>query len=429
MTTFAEISSTAVADVQESFKRVYLMAVDAVPESTPLTAQLNRSKKFKAGPDGLFFAVKLETGGPVANVPDAKLLPKPGSPKRKQGKVGLAHTYTVIAVGGQSIPLTEENRQAFVSNLQDNLDDGLIRVRNDIERQYHGTGDGVLCVVETIVSAPVYDVHKPYGVGSAAGSAGPGTMLLIEDMVIAFVDPAAPTTERDRGTISSIDTALEQITMDAVMAGAVIGDEVVLCNDPAATGTDAVTNADNEAAGLLAVTATGDVFENIDGAVFRRWNGTVMDNGGTLRPVTEKLLATLEARVRAKSQRQSTLHYTTRGISIDLQDQLAGLRRFSGESTKLKGGYMGLMLGQRMVLEGDWCPKGHWFALNVDQDVVGMADLVPMGYVDLDGAKLHRIEGRHAYRSDLWFPHEALWFMRSAQGVLTDLNDDNTIIR
>ena len=58
-----------------------------------------------------------------------------------------------------------------------------------------------------------------------------------------------------------------------------------------------------------------------------------------------------------------------------------------------------------------------------------MMDLVKMGYVDLDGAKLHRVEGRHAYRSDLWFPHNAIWFRRNAQGVTSGHTDDNTIVR
>ncbi|TNF80480.1 MAG: phage major capsid protein [Gammaproteobacteria bacterium] len=421
---YADIATTAVADVQETFKRVYLMALDAVPDATPLTAQLNRSKKFRAGPDGLYFNVKLETGGAVANVSDGKLLPRPTHPQRKQGKVGLAHTYTVVAVGGQSIPLTEENRQAFVSNLQDNLEDAMIRVRNDLERQYNGDGLGILAVVETVASAPTYDVHKPYGITAA----GPGTMLFIEDMDIAAINPSGGA-ERDRQKVTDVDVDNEQITTGAAITGAVIGDYLVLCNDVTATGTDAENNYQSEATGILSVAATGDTFENIDGTAYRRWNGVVMDNGGTTRKVTEKLLAVLEARLKAFSGRKPNLHYTTRGISIDLQDQLAGLRRFSGETATLKGGYEGLQIGGRTVLEGDWCPKQHWFCLNTDRDAVGMADLVPMGFVDLDGAKLHRVEGRHAFRADLWFPHEALWFMRSCQGVLKDLEDDQTIVR
>ena len=130
-TQYDDIATTAVADVQETFKRVYLMAVDAVPEATPLTAQMKRTRKFKGAPDGLYFNAKLETGGKVANVPDSKLLPKASRPRRKQGKVTLAHTYTVVAIGGQGIPLTEDTKNAFVSELEDQLEDGMTRVKND----------------------------------------------------------------------------------------------------------------------------------------------------------------------------------------------------------------------------------------------------------------------------------------------------------
>lgn len=424
MTDFADIATTAVADVQETFKRVYLIAADAVPDATPLTAQLNRTRKFRGGPDGLRFNVKLETGGAVANVGDGLLLPRPTRPQRKTGNVGLAHTYTVVAIGGQSIPLTDDTRNAFVSNLEDQMEDGMTRVKNDLEREYNGDGLGILALLETVASAPTYDVYKPYGVTSA----GPGTMLFIEDMDIAAINPATGA-ERDRQKITGVDPDNEQITTGAALSGAQIDDYVVLCNDVGATGTDQDTNYQSEASGILAWTGSGDTFEGIDGGAYRRWNGVVMDNSGTARPITEKLVAQLEARIKAKSGRKPNLSYTTRGISIELQDQLAGLRRFTGETTKLRGGYDGVSIGGRTILEGDWCPKQHYFALNTERDVVGMADLVKMGYVDLDGAKLHRIEGRHAYRADLWFAHEALVFLRSAHGVLKDLEDDQEIVR
>lgn len=421
---YDEIASTAVADVQETFKRVYLEAVDAVPDATALTAQMRRTRKFRAGPDGLYFNAKLETGGAVANVPDGKLLPTASRPQRKTGKVGLSHTYTVIAVGGQSIPLTDNNRDAFVSNLQDQMDDAMIRVKNDVERQYNGDTQGILCVVETVAGAPTYGAQNPYGVANG----GLGCMLLIEGMEVAIINPSGGA-ERGRATIASVDQDAETFTLDGSVAGTTIGDYVVLCNTVTATGTDKATNYQAESNGILAVTQSGDQFENIDGATYRRWNGVRETNGGTLRDVTEKLIATLRAKTRAKSGKAPTLYYTTPGISIIMQDQLAGLRRFTGETVKLRGGYEGLQIGNKTVIEGDWCAKGHLFALNFESEVAGMVDLVPMGFVDLDGAKLHRAEGRHAYRADLWFPHQAIWFQRAAQGVITDLNDDTSITR
>jgi hypothetical protein len=422
----SDISTTAVTDVSETFKRIYLMAVDAIPDITPLTAQFERARKFRAGPDGLYFHVKLETGGAIANVPDGVLLPRPTAPIGRQGKLDIVHTYTTLAIGGQSIPLTKQNRQAFFANLEAQMEDALSRVRFDLERQYNGDGLGILCELETVASAPVYDVRYPYHVTGA----GPGTMLIVEDMDVALINPADGS-ERDRATITAVDYDAEQITVDSAFANDEIGDWVVLCNipDAGAAAADQVNNYQSEANGLLAAIASGDTFENIAGGTFRRWNSVVMDNSGTARAITEKLIAQLEARIKAKSQRKPNLFYTTRGISIELQDQLAGLRRFTGETTTLRGGYDGVVIGGRTILEGDWCPKQHFFALNTDRDVVGMLDLVQMGFVDLDGAQLHRLEGRHAFRADLYFPHNAVYFMRSAMGVLKDITDDAGIVR
>jgi hypothetical protein len=136
--------------VSETFKRVYVEAADAIPDATPLTAQLNRTRKFKGAPDGLYFNVKLETGGAVANVGDGGHAAAPSRPKNKTGKSSLCHTYTVVAVGGQSVPLTEDTRNAFVSNLENQLEDGMTRVQNDLERQYNGDGLGILCTLLTV---------------------------------------------------------------------------------------------------------------------------------------------------------------------------------------------------------------------------------------------------------------------------------------
>lgn len=419
---YADIATTAVAEVQSLFKRVYLKALDAVPNSVPLTAQLNRTKNVKAGPDGLYFNVKLETGGKVANVPDGKLLPKASRPIRRTGSASLAHTYTVVGIGGQSIPLTSDTRNAFVANLKDQTQDAFTRVRLDLERQYNGDGDGILGLFETVASAPVYDIHQPYGISGA----GPGTMLLIEGMEVACINPAGPT-ERDRQTITDVDVDNEQFTAGASFTGAVIGDYLVLCNDVDATGTDAVTNHLSEAAGINAVVATGDTFETIDQTLAgnRRWGATVVASSGL---ITEKKIANLEAKVMAASGDSPDFYYTTRGIVIEMQDQLAGLRRAT-MSADLKGGYKGLFINDRKVMPGDWCPKGHFFALCTKSEYVGMVDLVPLGMVDLDGATLHRVEGRHAYRADCWVPHEAIWYKRSCHGKITGLTDDDTIVR
>lgn len=420
---YADIATTAVADVQSTFKQVYLMAVNSVPDATTLSAQFKRTRKFKIAPDGLTFNAKLETGGKVANVPDGKLLPKASRPQRKQGKANAAYTYTVIAVGGQSLPLTEDNRNAFVSNLEDQMEDAMTRVRLDLERQLNGDGRGILCLLETVVGAPTYGAYQAYGLATPAGA--PGTLLLVEGMEVAFINPADGT-ERGRSTITAVDASADTFTTAAAPAGGAIGDYVVLCNDVDATGSDLANNYLTESAGIQAVCNSADTFEAIDGTAYRRWNSPRLNAAGA--SVTEKLLATEEAKARAKSGKKPNLHYTTPGISIDLQDSLAGLRRLT-EKKKLSGGYEGLDINGRTVIEGDYAPKGTWFQLNTDEDCVGMMDLVKMGFVDVDGAKLHRMEGRHAYRADLFVPHGPIWFSRAAHRMIHNLADDTSITR
>jgi hypothetical protein len=217
----ADQATLVAQEVIDTFKEVYLDALDAIPDATPLTAQLAKTTKVEGAADTLTFNVKLQTGGAVANVGDGQKLPRPSRGKRKKGKTGLAHTYTVIAVGGQSIPLTKKTRNAFVSNLEEQLEDGMERVKFDLERQYNGDGRGILCLIETVGGAPVYGVNRPYGYVYTQDV--PGTQLLIEDMDVAVINPGTGL-ERGRSKINSIDFTNDTVTLAGAVAGAAIGD-------------------------------------------------------------------------------------------------------------------------------------------------------------------------------------------------------------
>jgi hypothetical protein len=63
------------------------------------------------------------------------------------------------------------------------------------------------------------------------------------------------------------------MTLSAAVAGAAIGDLVVLCNDVGATGTDkSTTTASSRRASSPSPTPAS--FENIAGATYRRWRAT-----------------------------------------------------------------------------------------------------------------------------------------------------------
>lgn len=424
-TDFADIAGLEDPEVQETFKRGYVKSVDAINDSNVLTAQMGRTEKYEPSPGGIYFYPKLETGGSVANVHDGGDMPTASRPRGKQGRVDLVSTYTTILVGGQSILLTKSTRNAHVSNLESQLTDGVFRTKIDVERQYNSDGRGILCVVETISGAPTYGVHKNAGYDNA----GAGTMSLMEGMIIAFVNPSGGA-ERGRTVIAEggVNADDDEMTTTTTVGGVQIGDYVVRVNTVASSGENKATNYLLEANGIKGWVKRGDTFEGISGGDFSRWNGIDMSNSGTLRRISQRLIATLEQRIYAASGKMPTFHYTTPGLVIDMQDQLAGQMRYDGQQTTLKAGYPALMLGTRKVAVGSMCLKGHWFALHME-DSVGMLDLVKPGYIDADGAKLHRVEGKHAYRADLYYPHNAIVFRRNAQGCISDLEDDNTIVR
>jgi hypothetical protein len=261
--------------------------------------------------DTLTFNVKLQTGGAVANVGDGQKLPRPSRVSGRKGKTGLAHTYTVIAVGGQSIPLTKKTRNAFVSNLEEQLEDGMERVKFDLERQYNGDGRGILCLVETIGGAPTYGANRRTATRTRRPC--PGTQLLVEDMDVAVINPG--TGARARPIEDQLDRLHRRHRhAGRRVAGAAIGDFVVLCNDNARRpGLDGRVDQLPERIERNRRGHRIGTFENIDGTISVAGRRSTSTWPARIRGEGRSRLSTRASRA---SGPEAELYYTTRGIVI-----------------------------------------------------------------------------------------------------------------
>jgi len=183
-----------------------------------------------------------------------------------------------------------------------------------------------------------------------------------------------------------------------------------------------------EAQGILKGVAAG-ALQTITHSL---WEGVVMDNSGTLRDITDPLVMTLIARIRAVSKRTPNIAVTRPGVILKYSEIFLPLRRIDGQDMQLVGGFKPIAAivhggGTIPVVEDLDCPNSRLFLLTTDS--LRMADLVGTEWADLDGAQFDRIVGKDGIEGYIRKYWQLIWVQRNANGVLSDVQDITTIDR
>lgn len=419
-------SHLADSKFQETWQEAYDEYYTSVPDNNILSAAIPGAKNYKLGEDGsVTFMVELSHGGSGGTVPDGARNVAPGRPINKKGKTKLVWHQDSFQIGGQTLALAENSVANFVDVVEQNYNALLSRSADDMERQANGDGRGILCVLSAVVGAPTYGVEKPYG-----QEVGNGTMLLREEMPVAVVSPAGVL--RGTGVIDTFDETNETFTTTAAIAGAVVGDLVVRVNGASYTGTDLVHGLDKEANGVMQFTGRGDVCMAIDGAEHRRWNGVQMGNGGTLRPITEALVSSLDRRCKINAAgavaQRVPYHYTSDGLQLKLAEEIAARLRTAGSTKVMVGGFEYTEINGTRIATSPIAPRGQYRVLDFGKKSIGKLKLDgPQGFIGGGRGKaaLRYREDYNVVQSVFERPHNNILHRRSTQGVLMDLTDDN----
>lgn len=407
---------------KDYFTNVYVQLVN--PE-TPLKAQFSKLENAQFTGKKWIFGVKTQIGGGSANAGANKSLPAASQGQYDQGEATVVRTYTRMALDGLAIEVTKKQTGSFRPALAEVMSDRLQAHDLEVNRQLFSNGDGVLFGITTGSSGASATQTPGTGVSGAVGdygltNGGSGLRHIYVGDVLEFYDSATLATKRAGGpfTVSAVDTSAGTITISATCDTS-DGDVGVR----ATADTDNITA--TEANGLTKSVASSGTFEAIP-ATYQGWKSIVLDNGGSLRDISDSLVMQMIETIRSRSRLVPDLVVTRPGIVLKYSEIFLPLRRLDGQDVQLKGGYKPLAAiihagGSIPVIGDNDCPNCRMFFLNTG--AFRMADLVGTEWADMDGATFDRVTDKDSIEGYIRKYWNLITVQRNANGVLKDLND------
>lgn len=246
------------------------------------TILLKRLEKNEEDVGGKAAVVPLHTSrnSGVGARADGGTLPTAGNQGYRSATYNCAYNYGRIQVSGPTIAASRKNKYAFVRAVDAEIEGMIKDLKDDINRQLHGNGTGVLCLV-----------NGDPATGTTLTCDTPGTMYLQKGMKIQLVDPASTTAGDFRANVGT-KTILAKTSGTSV--------EVTSSFHADAADNDLVVREGNyrlEMMGLKGIVATADPGTNFSvGGIARAttgnefWKAQVVANSGNSRKLSLDLM-------------------------------------------------------------------------------------------------------------------------------------------
>lgn len=358
------------------------------------------------------FGMKKGVGGGASNAGANKSLPDAASGTFDQGKANVVRTYTRMALDALAIEVTKKRDGSYRPALAEIMSDRLEAHDLESNRQLWCNGDGKMALIGgTPGASATQTLQKDYGLTNG----GPGTRHAYEGDTLAVYTTGGVLIGRK--VVLSIDHDAGTVEFDSSITTTATTNFV----------TKSTADDDNytagEVAGLAKAISTTSPYQDITDNV---WRSIVNSNSGTLRPLTDGMVMTMFAKIRARSRKTPNLIATTPGVILKYSEVFLPLRRIDGQETQLKGGYKPIKEiihggGNTPVIEDVDCPSSRMFFITTSSFC--MADLVGTEWADLDGAQFDRVTGKDAIEGYIRRYWQLIGKQRNANGVIEDLEE------
>lgn len=394
-------------------KDVYGDINEQINQETPALDGIKSTAKNidKTGGAGIRFVAHVGRNvGMGARLEDEDL-PEAGRQQYVDGRTGLKSLYGAVRLTGQIMSQASQNYQAFADVAGEEVE----RIRNDLakdqNRQVYGDGNGTLATLT---------------------AASTGTTLTVDDVKyfrtwkgriidVLAVNTLTNTVPTPRNTYSikvvSVNRNNSTITVDVAVAGAAVGDKIVIADRSASGGSNSWGK---EWTGLSAmVSDTRPVF-GIDPAVEPEWQSIVRDisSGGTPGTLTEEDLIDMSTDIREGGE-YPTVMLTTHKVLKAYWRDLEGKRTYVNK-VALEGGMSSVSFESEfgaIPFKADYdAPKGQVFFLN--QGKINLNTNKGWEWIDEDGSKWKQVPRRDAFVAYLRSYSELSTYRRNTHGLL-----------
>lgn len=350
---------------------------------------------------------------------EAGQLPAPQAQGYADEYVNLRYHYGSIQVTGQTIRAMASNATSYIRAVKGEMDGVTNDLRRDFGRQIFGTSDGVIAKTGTTTASATVQL------ANAAYPNGTSQVQVRQFEVGMFVDigtVANPTLIASNQKISAVDTTNLTITIPTAVTTTTSHRVFRQGNGGASGGVG-----QSELTGFQTVIASSGAYFNIDPATYPIWACYTDGNSGTLRSITEVMIAKAAQQTRIKAGTDIDTWVVSDGVDRAYANLLLSLKRYPGpEATTLRGGYSMLPISaagvrnQSMTWDRD-SPANTAFGLNTSHWAEYQAS--DWDWMQEDGNVLQRLLTSDAYQATLFKYAEIGTDKRNAHCIITDLTE------
>lgn len=361
---------------------------DQINNSTILMKRLEKNEEDVEGSEAVVPLHTARNSGVGARA-DGGALPTAGHQGYAAARYECKYNYGRIKVTGPTIKASKTNKGAFIKAIDAEIQGMAKDLKDDINRQLHGDGTGILCIV-----------NGDPATGTTLTVDNPGAMYLQKGMIIDIVDPSSTTAGDAEANANNLTIAAKTSATTATMAAAFHAD--VADNDLVTRKGSyllemmglkgIVGNADPVASTLL----VGNIARATAGNEF--WDAYVLSNSGTLRALTLDLMQ--QAWDGAEEEGgEISMMMTSRPV----RRKYVTLVKADGRTVNtmdIDGGFDAVEYnGKPLFVDKHCLPNRIYF---LDESTLALYRMSDVDWMDEDGAILSRVSGYDAYEAVLY---------------------------
>jgi hypothetical protein len=254
-------------------------------------------------------------------------LPEAGHQGYAEERVALKYNYGRIQLTGPVIRSMGSDRGSFTRAITSETQGVTRDLRNDVNRQLYGYGDGRSATLAAAASGNTATLQTPTDTQKRQLQVG---------MVIDIGTGANPTATASARKITSVNTTAGTFVFDGAAVAITAADRVTVA------GSGGTGAAQKEITGLQAQIANSGALWNIDPANVPTWVSYV-DDPGSGRAVSEAMFLKAAQEVNTNSGEEINLWVTSAGVQRAYAALLTTLKRFN-DPIDLHGGFKALDL-------------------------------------------------------------------------------------
>lgn len=309
--------------------------------------------------------------------------------------VPLHYGYGRARVTGQVMELAQTNYQAFASGLDNEMNFLKDDIAKDSNRVAYGNGVGLLATMTDTATSVTHTVDN-------------AQYLEINELVDVLTISNGATVSLAL-TITDINGL--SVTFSASFTGALTA------------GVFRQGNYGREPSGFSLIIDDTLTLHGLNPTTQRKWASTNLNNGGTLRPLSEGLMIQVCDTIRTKSGKRPTAIFTDLGVRRAYFNLLTQQRRYT-DTKQYAGGFQGLPFNygtEIPVVEDVDCPPNRM--LFPCEDELKIYRTKPWHWADDDGTILKWVRDFDAWEALMKQYWEIGTEQRNAHGKLLDITE------